>query len=96
MARYHHPNPLDTLLYAADESWRLCGLPGADLHGMLELGGPVDVGGLRRAVAALHWLYPATQSRLAPTMINGYPRRRLDVEPADLEQVVREIGRAHV
>ena len=89
MARFHMPNPLDALFLAIDEAWRRCGLWSADIHIYLETGGEVDVAGLRRAMRALHRLYPATAGRLTRRLLARAPAWRLDVPPPDVEQVVR-------
>jgi hypothetical protein len=88
VAQLQQPNPLDAMFFAIDEAWRRCGQPGAEIHWYFELRGRLDVAGLRRAVRALHRLYPTTQARLARTALTGRSAWRLDVEPPDLERVV--------
>lgn len=65
MIRHHWPNPLDLLFFAIDENWRSRGLPGVDIHLVLELRGQIDVAALQQAHAALRRRYPACAATLA-------------------------------
>jgi hypothetical protein len=89
LAEFHLPNPLDTLFFAFDKAGARLSLPGAFLHTHLEMAGQVDVQGLKRALAGVHRLYPATQGRLEWSALKGRPRWRLDVAPPDLDRLVR-------
>jgi len=87
--RFQVPNPLDLMFFAFDRAARRLGLPGAFIHFNLELGGQLDVEGLKRTLAAVHRVYPATGSRLEWSPVLGRPRWRLDVCPPDLDRVVQ-------
>ena len=70
-------NPLDLLLYAADEARRLAGAPGGDIHLYLECDGQIDVEGLRDALRALWRRYPVTAARLHQARWTQRPAWRL-------------------
>jgi hypothetical protein len=65
------------------------GLPGVNIELIIELKGAVDLDGLRRALAALHRVYPATASRLACSSITGRPRWRLNSDPLDFQHALQ-------
>ena len=77
------------MFFAFDRAAERLDLPGAFIHTHMELGGRLDVAGLRRALAALHRVYPVTNSRLERSAVLGRPRWHLDVRPPDLDRVVR-------
>lgn len=83
------PNPLDMMFLALDEAWRRCGLPGTDIHIHLEFEGRVDESGLRRALTALHRVYPATAATLARRWPWAAPNWRIDDAQADAEPLVQ-------
>lgn len=85
---FHTPNPLDLLFFAFDRAGARLSLPGAFIHTHLEMAGQVDVEGMKRALAGIHRLYPATQARLECSAMNGRPRWRLNCPPPDLNRLV--------
>ena len=87
--QYQTPNPLDLLFFAYDDAARRLGLPDGFIQINLELASRLDVPAVKQAVAALHRVYPATASRVVRSAVRGLPRWQLDVEPPDLDRVVR-------
>lgn len=86
---FHTPNPLDLLFFAFDRAGARLSLPGAFIHAHLEMAGQVDAEGMKRALAGIHRLYPATQARLECSALDGRPRWRLHCPPWDLNRLVR-------
>lgn len=86
---YHLPNPLDLFFYAGDVAVRRLGLPGTNSQVCLELGGALDVAGLRHALSALYRMYPAAGAVLDPAPLTGRPRWRMGTRPFDMNRVVR-------
>lgn len=80
MPRYHDPNPLDLLFFAADDASRRRGLPEAVIQLALELDGPLDVARFRRAVAVVQRAYPVLSAPCEMSARTGRPRWRLDPE----------------
>ena len=89
LARYQYPNPLDLLFFAGEQATRRAGLPGVHVHIHMELGGTLDVAGLRRALLDLYRVYPAIGARRELSLVTGRPRWRLDVPAADPRRIVR-------
>ena len=77
MPRFHHPNPLDLLFFAADAASRRLGLPEATIQLVLELDGRLDVPRIRQAVAAVQRAYPVLRASCEISAWTGRPRWRL-------------------
>lgn len=65
LARFQKLNPLDRLAYARDVARRRAGFPGAHIQFHIELDGPCDLDGFRRALRVVQVQYPAAAARLA-------------------------------
>ena len=98
MPAYHHPNPFDLLFYAGDLARAQLGLPQTNIQLIIELEGRLDVDGFCRALAALHRVYPATNSRLTRHPLTGHPRWQLpeadSASPAEPGTALRVHGDA--
>ncbi|RMF72311.1 MAG: hypothetical protein D6744_16990, partial [Planctomycetota bacterium] len=80
-------NPLDTLLYAADERRRAAGEPGGDIHLYLECEGEIDAAGLGDALRALWRTFPVTAARLHRARFTRRPAWRLPESPDSLPPI---------
>ena len=88
LTEFHIPSALDRLFFVFDRAAARLSLPGTFIHMQLELAGGIDVDRLRRALACLHKVYPATAAKLEWSDFIGRPRWRLHSRKVDLDRVV--------
>jgi hypothetical protein len=77
-ARVQRPNPIDLMFFAADQAQRRCGLPGANIQSVLELGGTLNVDRLRAALGLIVRRYPVLGARPCVSLWTGRPYWCLD------------------
>jgi hypothetical protein len=88
VSEFHIPSALDRLFFVFDRAAGRMSLPGAFLQAQLELAGQLDVEGLRRALACLHRIYPATAGRLEWSNYVSRPCWKLNAWTPDVSRLV--------